>query len=219
MNLAGKGLDVATSYTCLTKGRVRATGSLDFSSKVTAEGKMHELVKNLKGPLQLTLSNGVIKQAEWVSRTLEVLNVTEIVKGRLPDLRTQGFAYTTMTLQGEFKNGKLIIHELFMDGETLELVGYGEIDLEDETLEVQLLAAPLKTVDTVVKYIPGVNYLLGGSLVAIPVSITGTLDDPQVEVMSASAVSSSLYNLAKRTIAAPFKLIEQINPWGKRNNK
>jgi len=219
LNLAGKGLDVATSYTCLTEGRVRATGSLDFSSKVTAEGKMHELVKNLKGPLQLTLSNGVIKQAEWVSRTLEVLNVTEIVKGRLPDLRTQGFAYTTMTLQGEFKNGKLIIHELFMDGETLELVGYGEIDLEDETLEVQLLAAPLKTVDTVVKYIPGVNYLLGGSLVAIPVSITGTLDDPQVEVMSASAVSSSLYNLAKRTIAAPFKLIEQINPWGKRNNK
>lgn len=219
LNLAGKGLDVATSYTCLTEGRVRATGSLDFSSKVTAEGKMHELVKNLKGPLQLTLKNGVIKQAEWVSRTLEVLNVTEIVKGRLPDLRTQGFAYTTMTLQGEFKNGKLIIHELFMDGETLELVGYGEIDLEDETLEVQLLAAPLKTVDTVVKYIPGVNYLLGGSLVAIPVSITGTLDDPQVEVMSASAVSSSLYNLAKRTIAAPFKLIEQINPWGKRNNK
>lgn len=215
LNLAGKGLDVATSYTCLTEGRVRATGSLDFSSKVTAKGKMHELVKNLKGPLQLTLKNGVIKQAEWVSRTLEVLNVTEIVKGRLPDLRTQGFAYTTMTLQGEFKNGKLIIHKFFMDGETLELVGYGEIHLEDETLDVQLLAAPLKTVDSVVKYIPGVNYLLGGSLVAIPVSITGTLDDPKVGVMSASAVSSSLYNLAKRTIATPFKLIEQINPWGK----
>lgn len=209
----GKGLDVATSYTCLTEGRFRATGSLDFSSKLTAKGKMDELVKNLKGPLQLTLSNGVIKQDKWVSRTLEVLNVTEIVKGRLPDLRTKGFAYTTMSLQGEFKNGKLIIHKLFMDGETLELVGSGEIHLEDKTLEVQLLAAPLKTIDTVVKYIPGVNYLLGGSLVAIPVSITGTLDDPQVRVMSASAVSSSLYNLAKRTIASPFKLFEQINPW------
>jgi len=215
MTLQGKNLDVATSYTCLTEGRVKATGRLDFSSRVTAKGKMAELVKDLKGPLQMTLSNGVIERDKLVARTLEVLNVTEIVKGRLPNLDTTGLAYTTMTLQGEFKNGKLLIHKYFMDGETLNLIGSGEIRLEEKNLEVQLLAAPFKTVDTIVKYIPGVNYLLGGSLVAIPISITGVLGDPKVEVMSASAVGASLYNLAERTIKSPLKLFETIIPRGK----
>ncbi len=219
LTLEGKDLDVATSYTCLTEGRVKATGSLDFSSKVTAKGKRGELVNSLKGPLEMTLSNGVIERDKLVTRTLEVLNVTEIVKGRLPDLSSTGFAYKTMALQGEFENGKLIIHKYYMDGETLALVGYGEIRLEDGTVKGQLLAAPFKTVDTVIKYMPGVNYLLGGSLVAIPISISGALDDPKVRVMSASAVGSSLYNLAERTITSPFKLFDKINPWGKRKNK
>ncbi len=91
--------------------------------------------------------------------------------------------------------------------------------LEDKTLDGQLLAAPFKTVNTIIKYIPGVNYLLGGSLVAIPISLAGTLDDPKVEVLSASAVGSSLYNLAERTITSPYKLFETINPWGKQNGK
>lgn len=215
LTLTGKGLDVATSYACLTEGRVKATGRLDFSSRVTTKGKRADLVKNLKGPLQITLRNGVIEQDKFVARILEVLNVTEIVKGRLPDLSTTGFAYTTMTLQGEFKNGKLLVQKYFMDGETLNLIGKGEIDLVEKTLEIQLLAAPFKTVDTIIKYLPGVNYLLGGSLIAIPISITGNLDDPQVTIMSVSAVGSSLYDLAERTITSPFKLLEAINPWGK----
>ncbi|EKD39256.1 MAG: membrane protein-like protein [uncultured bacterium] len=219
LTLKGEKLDVATSYTCLTEGRVRATGRLDFASKITARGKMDDLVKNMKGPVQLTLSNGVIEQDKLVARTLEVLNFTEIVRGRLPDLDSTGFAYRTMTLQGKFQNGKLLIHKYFMDGETLDLIGYGEIDLEKKTLDGQLLAAPFKTVDTIVKYIPGVNYLLGGSLVAIPIGITGVLGDPRVEVMSASAVGSSLYNLAERTIKSPLKLFDTFNPWGKRNGK
>jgi hypothetical protein len=218
MTLDGKDLDVATSYSCLTKGRSKATGSLDFSSKITARGKMNDLVKNLRGPLEITLSKGVFEQNKVLSRTLEVLNVTEIVKGRLPDLSTSGLAYNTTTLQGKFQNGKLIIDKFFMDGETLTLVGNGEVLLEGETIKVQLLAAPFKTVDSIVKHIPGINYILGGTLVTIPVSITGTLDDPHVTIMSASAIGSSLFKLAERTIKSPFKLLEMINPWSKQND-
>ncbi len=131
MTLEGKNLDVATSYTCLTEGRVKATGRLDFSSKIKAKGKMNNLVKGLTGPLQMTFSNGVIEQDILVSRILEVLNFTEIVKGRLPDLGATGLAYTTMTLKGKFENGKFLIDKFSMDGETLGLVGSGEIRLVD----------------------------------------------------------------------------------------
>jgi hypothetical protein len=217
--LEGKKLDVATSYTCLTQGRVKMTGSLDFFSRINARGEMGKLVEALQGPLQMTFRNGMIQQDKLLARTLEVLNVTEIVKGRLPDLNTTGLAYTTMTLQGEFQNGKLIINKFIMDGETLHLVGHGEILLEEQTINAQLLAAPFRTIDSIVKNIPGINYLLAGNLVTIPIRITGSLNDPKVEVMAVSAVGSNLYNLAERTIKAPFKLIDAIIPWGDQNEE
>jgi AsmA-like C-terminal region/AsmA family len=219
MTLDGKGLDVTTSYSCLTKGRVRMTGALDFSSRISAQGKSDELIRKMQGPLEMTFTNGVIKQEKMLARILEVLNVTEIVKGRLPDLGSTGFAYNSITVQGKFQNGKLLIEKLHMDGETLDILGRGEVDIEQETVNIELLAAPFKTVDTVVKNIPGVNYLLAGSLVAIPVSVKGTLGDPKVRVMSASSVGTSLLNLGERTIKAPLKLIESFIPRGQTRKK
>jgi hypothetical protein len=216
LKLDGKGLDVATSYSCLTKGEVKMSGALDFFSKLTARGEAEELVGKLQGPLEMTFSKGSIEQSKLLARILEVLNVTEIVKGRLPDLTSSGFAYTTMTLNGEFRDGRLFIEKLAMDGETLDVIGSGEIDLMQETINLELLAAPFKTVDTVVKNIPGVNYLLAGSLVTIPVSIIGPLKDPKVEIMSVASVGSGLLRLGERTIKSPLKLIETFMPGGKK---
>lgn len=212
MTLAGEGLDVSTSYTCLTQGQVKMSGALAFSSQISAKGKTGELVTALQGPLEMTFSNGVIEQEKRLARILEVLNVTEIVKGRLPDLGSSGFAYTTLTLEGEFQSGKLIIQKLFMDGETLDLIGNGEAGLQDKSIDVELLAAPFKTVDSVVKNIPGVNYLLAGSLVTIPIRITGDRADPKVQVMSASSVGSALLGLGERIIKSPIKLMETTLP-------
>jgi hypothetical protein len=219
MTLEGQGLDLETSYSCLTDGRVKMTGTLDFSSQLTAEGQTGDLLNSLKGPLEMTFSNGVVEQDKVLTRTLEVLNVTEIVKGRLPNLSSTGFAYTTATVESEFQNGKLFVHKFFMDGETLDLLGNGEIGLEDGTVDVELLAAPFKTVDTVVRNIPCVNYLLAGSLVTIPVSVKGTLDEPRVRVMSASSVGKGLYNLGERTIKSPLRLIETLMPGGGKEEK
>lgn len=210
----GNNLDIRSSYFCLTQGRVKMTGRMDIAGRIKASGEMAELLGRMEGPLDITFSNGVIEQDKILAAILEVLNVTEIVKGRLPDMSTAGFKYTTMTIEGQFGNGKLRIKKLAMDGETLDILGYGEIDMEQESIKMELLAAPFQTVDTVIKYLPGVNYLLGGSLVAIPVSVQGKLADPRVRVMSPSSVSKSLLNLGARTIKLPFKLIESIIPGG-----
>lgn len=208
----GKGLDVASSYSCLTEGKVKMTGTLDFSGKISAQGEAEDLVSNMHGPLEMKLTKGSIEQSKLLARTLEVLNVTEIVKGKLPDLGSTGFAYSTITVQGAFKGEKLIIEKLFMDGDTLDVLGQGELDLEQETIDIELMAAPFKTVDTVVKYIPGVNYLLAGSLVTIPVSIKGNMTDPRIMVMSPSSVGSGLLRLGERIIKSPVKLIETLTP-------
>jgi hypothetical protein len=75
--------------------------------------------------------------------------------------------------------------------------------------------APLKTVDSVVKKIPIVGGILGGTLVSIPVRATGDLTDPKVSALSASGVGSELLGIMKRAFKLPFKVIEPF----RRNNK
>ena len=56
----------------------------------------------MQGPLQMTFTNGMIEQDKMAARTLEVLNVTELFKGRLPNLATKGLAYKSMTMMAGF---------------------------------------------------------------------------------------------------------------------
>jgi hypothetical protein len=214
VTLEGKALDVTTVAACVARQQQAMTGTLDLSGQVSGRGRPDELVTVLHGPLEMTFTNGLIRQGKTLARILEVLNVTEIVKGRLPSLGSEAFAYRTIVVQGEFGQGKLLIKKIQMDGETLDVLGQGEIDLVGKTVAVELLAAPFKTVDTVVKNIPGVNYLMAGSLVAIPISVRGPLDDPQVKVLSAASVGSSLLRLGERTIKSPLRLIEKFTPLG-----
>ncbi len=212
LTLEGKDLNLETSYSCLTEGRVKMTGTLDFSSKVTAQGQGKELFKNLQGPLEMSFTKGVIERSKLLARTLEVINITEIVKGKLPNLSSDGFAYSSITMQGDFQGDKLVFNKLQMDGDTLDVLGQGELDFGQDTIDLNLLASPFKTVDTLVKNIPGINYLMAGSLVAIPVGVKGDLTDPKVRIMSATSIGSSLLNLGERIIKSPLKLIETVIP-------
>ena len=214
--IKGEKLDAATSYACLSQSDDLVTGTMAVDARISAPGKAATLLADLQGPVSLSIHNGLVKKGDTFAAILEVLNVTEIVKGRLPDLSQQGLPFHEMLLKGRLGEGTLHIDEFFMDGETLELVGNGTVDLTKQTMRIELLAAPLKTIDTVIKFIPGVNYLMGGSLVAIPLSVKGSLDNPEVRVMSASSVGKSLMNLGERTIKLPVKLLESILPGGKR---
>jgi len=60
---------------------------------------------------------------------------------------------------------------------------------------------------------------MAGSLVAIPFSIKGPLDDPKVRVLSASSIGPSLLRLGERTIKSPLKLIETFTPKGDSQDK
>jgi uncharacterized protein YhdP len=210
--LEGRGLDVTTTFGCLTRGEVYMTGILDIYGKIAANGRPEALVRSLNGPLTMHAANGVIRKERTIAAVLKVLNLTEVVKGKFPNLGASGFPYVSIRMQSRFSDGRLLIDEFVMDGETLDLVGSGVIDLEQGTLQVELLAAPLKTIDSVIKRIPGANYLLGGSLVTIPLSVSGSLEDPQVTVMSPSAVSKGLLGLGERTLKMPLKLIQSILP-------
>lgn len=210
-----KDLDIFPTRACLTNNQVEMTGLFELTGHIKARGRADSLLSSVTGAFDFKARKGQITKDKKLSRILEVVNFTEIVKGRIPDLSTKGFRYDTIDIEGEFSGDIMIFKKLYMDGKTLDLLGKGTLDLKQMTLDVELLAAPFRTVDTAIKFVPGVNYLMAGNLISIPVRVRGNAADPVVSIMSASDISSNFRDFVERTIKSPIKLIENLNLYKK----
>ncbi len=199
---------------CLTDRTMNMDGTFDFRGGVTGKGTGHDLTRSLQGSFECVAKDGQIYRADLLAEILAILNVTdifeEILKGKLPDLAKEGFPYKSITVKARLENGKLILTEMVMDGATIDLAGHGEIDLVDEKVDVIILASFLSTVDSIVKLIPLVGHILNGTLISIPIKVTGDWRHPDVHYVPASAVGSGLLGIVERTLKLPIKVIEPI---------
>jgi len=78
-----------------------------------------------------------------------------------------------------------------------------------------MLLAPLKTIDTILGNIPVIGRAMGGrdtAIVAVPVKITGKIDDPDVRILPAKEAGEGIINFITRTIKLPFALLSPLVP-------
>jgi uncharacterized protein YhdP len=207
--------DLDTTVSCLSEKQHPITGRFDLQAKVAAQGKADALANLLKGSIDLTTREGRIYKLTILSKILHVLNVTEIARGNIPDLTKEGFAYRSLSIQGELQDEKLALNGVVLDGSTMEMVGQGHVDLIKNTVKLEVLVAPLKTVDYVVKKIPIIKDITRGTLVVIPLVVEGTIDDPTVTVVSPSMVKatfSRLFRMMENTLKVPVQVDKRLIP-------
>lgn len=204
--------ELDTTLTCLGNKKGPVTGRFDFEGQIMGKGKSQDLARSLRGNLEFVSSNGRIYRYGLLAKIFALLNLTEIFRGKLPDVVGEGFAYNSIRVKGNLQNGKLALNEAIIDGSSIGIVCEGDIDLLDKNLDLTVLVAPLKTVDSILKKIPLVSHILGGTLVSIPVKVTGDWGDPTVTPLSASAVGSGLLGVMERTLNLPIKIIEFLLP-------
>jgi uncharacterized protein YhdP len=170
------------------------------------------MLRNLRGTIDVAAVNGRIDYAKGLTRVLEFLNVTEVFRGKFQDMRKEGLGYNSLTVKAHFGKGKLVIDESSLDGVTMDMAANGSFDIDRREIDAVLLVSPIKTGNVVVRAIPIIRDIFGGTLVTIPVKVTGSLDDPQVTYHPVKEVGAGLAGLMKRTLQAPFKLINPDKP-------
>jgi len=212
LRLLSKSQELQSAFRCLYDQEVVVKGDFDLRGRIVAQGKPEDIVRSLKGNVELQSKDGHFYYSKGLMRVLEFVNSTEIYRGKLPDPGKEGVDYKLIKIRAAFNDAKLRIEEGTLDGPTLELAARGEIDLMNEELSLTVLVAPLKTVDRVVKLIPVVRTILAGTLIVIPLSVRGSLKDPRVTALSPSAIGDELLAMMKRTLGLPFKVIEPFIP-------
>jgi len=200
------------SLDCLWGKDLRISGTVDLKAAISARGKADILVRSLGGKVDFRAKDGCIYRFPLLAKILSFLNVTELLRGKVPDLNAAGLDYNSIIIQGDLRNGKFVLGEATIDGTTMQLVGQGEIDIANNSIDLTVLVAPFKTVDSLVSKIPLVNYVLKDTLISIPLRITGKLEDPTIIILSPTAVGKGVLGIMTRTLLLPVKIIEPFLP-------
>ncbi|MEI9477943.1 MAG: AsmA-like C-terminal domain-containing protein [Deltaproteobacteria bacterium] len=204
--------ELESSILCLSDKKTDIKGTFSLNGQVRSKGKSEGILRSLQGDIRFTARDGQILYHSILARVFTFLNVTEVLRGKLPDFSQGGLLYDTITIDGDIREGNLVLKEFIIDGRTVSIIAGGKLDLFSQTLDLKLLVAPFKTVDAIVKIIPLVGYILGGSLISVPVRVSGDLRDPNVTVLSPSAIGSELLAPMGRILKLPFKVIDPFLP-------
>ena len=202
--------DLNQCMTCLTQKRVSAEGTFDLEGKIKGEGNWNNLFERLEGPIVFASADGQVKQDPALAKVISVLSVTDIFKGKLPTLEKEGLPYDLIQIKANLKNGKIHMQKGLMNSPAMNLVFHGDVDLLNEQLDLTMLASPFTLTDRLIKLIPMVGYILGGTLISVPVKVDGPLKDPKVRILPFSEIGSGVWGILKRTLETPVKIVEPL---------
>jgi uncharacterized protein involved in outer membrane biogenesis len=212
LKLSARGAQLEQSIACVTNQHVQATGKVDLDGEFSGSGEHSTLLDNMRGTFAATARDGHINRADALDRVLKLVNLTEAVRGALPDLSKAGMDYKSARVVGRLEGRKIFLHEIALNASVVTVAAHGNIDLATGSLDFDVLVAPFKTTTSVLSYIPILRTIFGGMLLAIPVHVGGTLDRPIVVPLGAQAVASRLVNIMGNTLRLPGDAINLVSP-------
>lgn len=210
-----KDLSIEPLTNCMWSDRFRVTGTMDMQAEIRAKGKPDQLIESLEGFINYDARKGRIYRDIVVSNVLGFLNISEILRGRFPQIGEEGFAYHSVRLRSTIKEGKLIVREGIMDGEPADIAFEGKFDLAKPNINLTVLVSPVKTANWIIRHTPLVRRIMGGNLITVPVRVTGPPDNVKVEPIPTTMVGGGVLEMMKRTVELPFTLIH-ANPSGEK---
>jgi hypothetical protein len=196
----------------VTNSQTDIKGTYSLNARVTGRGDREHLLPSLKGSFELSARDGEFVRSPAADATFDYLNETGDFKFVFPDLDRETFPYRVVRVRGGIDGAILVGEEIIVQSSLLNLSGQAKIDLARQQIDGKGLIAVLKPVDEVIRRIPVVSYIFGGSLLGIPVRVAGSLNRPQVTYLSPADVGAELLRMPMRILGIPMEAIKLFTP-------
>jgi hypothetical protein len=210
VQLRAKGQHVEATARCLTDQRVSLTGEFELRADLHTHGRRDELLSNLEGPLAFHARNGKVMKWALLGNILSFESIARLLAKGGPRMDEGGFDYRDLTMRGRVAGGRFELGEGAFDSPALGLAMKGSIGLDGRDAQLMVLVAPFGRIDWMVRRVPIVGYVVGGSLTSIPVGVRGDMRDPQIVPLSPVAVTSELAGIFERTFKLPGRLLTPL---------
>jgi hypothetical protein len=219
LQLATTSAQFEPTTVCLTNRQNNVTGTYSLTAHVLARGERDQLLRALQGNFELNAQDGEFIRSPGIDATFDYLNTTGDFKLAFPDLDRQTFPYRLVTIKGRMDGEILVGDEVTVQSSRLNLSGHGRVNLKEKRIDAKALVAVLQPVDEVISRIPVIGSMWGGSLVGIPVRITGSLEHPDVTYLSPADVGVELLNIPLRILGIPLGAMRLFTPGGDWSDK
>jgi len=183
------------------------TGIFDLRADLSTQGRREELAQNLKGTIRTEVRDGKVMKFALLGNILSAQNIAAMFKQGGLKLDDAGFPFRRMTVEGHFEAGRFIVDEGGFHSDALGLAVTGWISILDFQSRLAVLVTLLDRLDEVMRKVPILGYVIGGTLTSVPVGISGDIRDPKVVPLGPGAITSELIGIFERTLKLPGKLI------------
>ncbi|MGA2463906.1 MAG: AsmA-like C-terminal domain-containing protein [Thermodesulfobacteriota bacterium] len=199
--------------TFLQKGeeqKVLLTGRVHIDKvELRGEGENFQKVKeSLNGSLRLEIEEGVIEKFNVLAKIFSILNVSQLLRGRFPDLKTQGLPYHQIMANIHVKDGIASTEDFLVDSDAMKITIFGKVDLGKNLIDAKIGVHPLVTVDTVLSKIPIAGYILTGkdkAFLSFYYEVKGELNDPKIEAIPIKGLGEGFFGIIRRLLETPFR--------------
>ena len=187
-----------------------ATGTLSLQGDLTAHGNtLLDIKKSALGNVRLNMVNGALRKFNTLAKVFSILNVSQLLKFKLPDLSSYGIPYSSIKGSFSIKDGIMATQDLFITSSAINISIVGNANIVKEELNVTLGAQPLQTVDKIINRIPIVGWLLTGKdkdLLTAYFEAKGKWSNPQVTAIPVKSMGRGILNIFIRAFQLPVKL-------------
>lgn len=204
--ISAKKQPVEQTVKCFSAEKVLLTGTLDLNADLRSEGKVEDLVKNLKGNVNADLRNGQVMKFALIGNILSMKNVVALAQQGGPKLAAEGFPFRQLRASGHLEKGRFVLDDAVFHSNAVGMGANGWISLADYQCGLTVLVAPLALLDEAVRKLPILGYVVGGTFTSLPVGVSGDIRDPWVVPLGPGAVTSDLMGVLSRTLSLPGKL-------------
>ncbi len=190
--------------------RVIVTGRVHVDkAELRGEGEdVQKMKESLNGGLRFEVQNGVIERFNILSKIFSILNVSQLLKGRLPDLATKGLPYHQILATFRVKDGVATTDDFLVDSDAMRITLLGKIDLGKNFIDARIGVHPLVTIDAILRSVPIAGYIITGEdkgFISYFYQVKGSLDDPKIEAIPFKIVEESTWGIVKRLLKTPLR--------------
>jgi uncharacterized protein YhdP len=195
--------------------RFFVTGRVHIDKVVlTGEGEDFQKVKeSLDGKMRIEFINGVIEKFNILAKIFSVLNVSQLFKGRIPDLTTRGLPYRQIKATIAVKDGVASTEDFLVDSDAIKITIVGKVDLGRNWIDARVGVHPLGTVDTVLSSVPIAGYILTGkdkAFISVIYEVKGDLNDPEIHAIPVKGLGEGFLGILQRLLETPFRPFQKL---------
>lgn len=184
--------------------------------ELIGEGENFQKIKEtLQGNLRFELEEGVIEKFHILSKIFSILNISQLLKGRLPDLKTKGLPYNQISATLSIMDGVASTEDFLIDSDAMKITIIGKVDLGKNLIDARIGVHPLVTVDLVLSSLPIAGYILTGkekAFLSYFYEVKGDLNDPKIEAVPVKSIGETFWGIIKRLIETPLRPFKKSPP-------